>query len=265
MTQDNLVVAAVGAIEPEALGLMLDAIFGDLPATGDLTPITDVEPLGLGRQIVVDLDVPQSTIMSGTTGLARDDEDFIPAYVVNHILGAGSFSSRFFKEIREKRGLAYGAYSQMAPLDHTALFFAGTATQTRAPKSRLDLIRAEIARMAEEGPTEEELAKAKSFLVGAYALRFDTSGKISGQLVGCRWTISASTTSCAGNDLVRAVTKNDVQRAAKRMLSEPLLTVVVGRPGWSGEFGRVSARREPRRMPVWRPLLRPHLTGSASC
>ena len=230
MTRDNLVVAAVGAIEPEALGLMLDAIFGDLPASGDLEPVPDIAPQGLGRQIVVDLDVPQATIMTGTTGLARDDEDFIPAYVVNHILGAGSFSSRFFKEIREKRGLAYGAYSQMAPLDHTALFFAGTATQNARTKESLDLIRAEIARMAEEGPTDEELTKAKSFLVGAYALRFDTSGKISGQLVGLQMDDLGIDYFVRRNDLVRAVTKADVQRAAKRMLSDPLLTVVVGRP-----------------------------------
>ena len=230
MTRDNLIVAAVGDIEAEALGQLLDAVFGDLPETGELKPVADVEPTALGRQIVVDLDVPQATIMAGTEGLARDDEDFIPAYVVNHILGAGSFSSRFFREIREKRGLAYGAYSQMAPLDHSALFFAGTATQNARAKESLDIIRAEIARMAEEGPTEAELEKAKSYLVGAYALRFDTSGKIASQLVALQMDDLGIDYFTRRNDLVRAVTIEDVRRAARRMLEDPLLTVVVGRP-----------------------------------
>ncbi len=230
MTRDNLVVAAVGDIEADALGEMLDAIFGGLPEKGQLKPVADVVPEGLGRQIVVDLDVPQATIMAGSKGIARDDEDFIPAFVVNHILGAGSFSSRFFKEIREKRGLAYGAYSQLAPLEHTPLFFAGTATQNARTKESLDIIRAEIARMAKEGPMQDELEKAKSFLVGSYALRFDTSGKIAGQLVGLQMDDLGIDYFVRRNDLVRAVTMEDVKRAARRLLEDPLLTVVVGRP-----------------------------------
>src|SRR5262249_57474477 len=111
------------------------------------------------------------------------DGDFIRAYVVNDILGGGSFSSRLYREVREKRGLAYGIYSGLYWYDHVAVFTGATATRADRTADTLDLISAEIRRMAEEGPSEEELAKAKSYLQGAYALNFDTSTKIAGQLV----------------------------------------------------------------------------------
>ena len=70
-----------------------------------------MSPQGLGQKISVDLDVPQSVLLVGGVGIPRDDPDFMPAFVVNHMLGGGSFSSRLYREVRENRGLAYSVFS----------------------------------------------------------------------------------------------------------------------------------------------------------
>ncbi|MFJ5487184.1 M16 family metallopeptidase, partial [Hansschlegelia beijingensis] len=103
--------------------------------------------------------------------------------MANHILGGGSFSSRLFTEVREKRGLAYSVYSYLSPYDHAGMFLGGVATRNDRAGQSIDLIQAEIRRMATEGPTPKELDGARKYLIGSYALRFDTSTKIANQLV----------------------------------------------------------------------------------
>ena len=126
----------------------------------------------------LDLDVPQAVLSFGGTGLLRKDPDFIPAFVVNHILGGGSFSSRLYNEVREKRGLAYGVYSYLAPMEYSGLFQGGTQTRADGAKEALDVIEAEIRRMGSDGPSQEELDKAKSYLKGSQMLALDTSSKL---------------------------------------------------------------------------------------
>ena len=174
MARSNLKIAVVGAISAATLAPLLDRVFGALPAHATLTPISDVEMGGLGTRKIIDLDVPQSTIRFGLPGLKRDDVDFWPAVVVNHILGGGVFSARLFREVREKRGLAYSVHSQLITFDHSALFSGGTSTKNERAAESLSVIEEEIEKLAAEGPTAEELDKAQKYLIGSYALRFDT-------------------------------------------------------------------------------------------
>src|SRR6185312_14418966 len=104
----ELTVSIVGDLDAVTAGKLIDRAFAALPAESTLKPVPPVNPAGLGRRIVVNVDVPQAAVMFGGLGLARNDPDFIAAYVVNHVLGGGTFSSRLYKEVREKRGLAYG-------------------------------------------------------------------------------------------------------------------------------------------------------------
>src|SRR5580704_18993477 len=129
LARANLKIAVVGDIDAEAVKAMLDRVFGALPAEPDLKPVANVSPQGLGRRIVVKLDVPQAVVTFGGPGIARKDPDFMAAYIVNHILGGGAFSSRLYQEVREKRGLAYSVYDSLVWLNHTALFLGGTATR----------------------------------------------------------------------------------------------------------------------------------------
>ena len=175
--------------------------------------------------------MPQTVIQFARPGLLRDDPDFIPAYVLNHILGGGSFSSRLYDEVREKRGLAYSVYSYLYPLDHAGLFVGGLATRAERAQEAVDIVRTEIARMADDGVTEEELASAKAFLKGSYALRFDTGDKIAGQLVQIQLEDLGADYIDKRNAMIEAVTMGDLKRAARRLLGDgKVFVVAVGRP-----------------------------------
>ena len=174
--RNELKVSIVGDVDEKTAGELIDRVFGGLPAKNDLKPVADATPGGLGRRIVIDVDVPQAVVTFGGPGVARSDPQFMAAYIVNHILGGGSFSSRLYKEVREKRGLAYGVSSSLAWFQHAAVVLGGTATRADATADALAVIQQETKRMAETGPTAEELAAAKSFLKGSYALTLDTPG-----------------------------------------------------------------------------------------
>jgi zinc protease len=227
--RDMLKVAMVGNIDAAKASEIVEKVFASLPAKSDLVPVASAQPQGLGRVISVNLDVPQSVVVIGGAGIPRKDPDFMAAFIVNHILGGGSFSSRLYHEVRETRGLAYSVYSQLVPLSHAALFMGSTATRADRATQTLDVVEKEIRRLAETGPTEDELAKAKTFLEGSFALRFDTSTKIASQLVAMQLDDLGIDYIERRNSLVEAVTLADVQRVAKRLLEGGLLVTVVGR------------------------------------
>ena len=230
LARDGLTIGLVGNIDAQGAGKLIDRVFGALPEKGGLSPVATASPQGLGQKIAIDLDVPQTVLMIGGAGIAIKDPDFIPAFVLNHILGGSAFSSRLFKEVREARGLAYSVYSGLMPLAHAALFMSGTATRADRTVQTLEVIQDEIRKLAETGPTEDELAKAKSFLEGSYALRFDTSSKIAEQLVQIQIEDLGIDYIDRRNSLIEAVTMADVKRVAKRLLDAGMLITVVGRP-----------------------------------
>jgi len=228
--RSSLKIAVVGDIDAATAGILIDKAFGALPEQPELTAVPNEPPQGLGRRIVVDLDVPQSVIMFGGPGVARNDPDFFPAYLVNHILGGGAMSSRLYTEVREKRGLAYGVSTALLPLAHTQLITGSTATRADRTADTLQIIEREMKNLAENGPTEQELAKTKSFLKGSYGLYFDTSSKIAAQLVQIQLDNLGIDYIDKRNGLIDAVTREDAQRVAKRLLDSKMLITVVGRP-----------------------------------
>jgi zinc protease len=229
--KSNLKIAAVGSIDAATLAALIDRAFGALPDKATLVAVAEAAPQGLGSRQVIDLDVPQTVIAFGGLGLKRSDPDFIPAYVLNHILGGGSFSSRLYREVREKRGLAYSVYSYLAPYQSAGLFLGGVSTRNDRAAESLAIIVAEIKRIATEGPTEDELQKARQFLIGSYALRFDTSGKIASQLLDIQLENLGIDYIDRRNGLIAAVRAEDIKRAAARFLADDrLLVTLVGRP-----------------------------------
>ncbi|RAH99506.1 peptidase M16 [Acuticoccus sediminis] len=228
--KDNLMVSVVGDIDADTLGPLLDRAFGALPDHAALTPVPDVEA-ATGQTANEQIATPQTSIRFGGPGIARKDPDFIPAYVMNHILGGGAFSSWLFEEVREKRGLAYSVYSYIAPYDHTAVFGGGTATRNDRAMETVDVILQQLQRMANEGPTEAELEDAKAYLTGSYALRFGSSNSTARQLLAIQLEDLGIDYIDGRNALIEAVTLDDVRRAASRILGEGKPTVaVVGAP-----------------------------------
>ena len=225
--RDGLHVVLVGAIDAATAGGLLDRTFGALPAVGERTPVPEASPAG--GIVRLDQPIAQTLIRFGGPGIAREDPDFITAYVVNHILGGGSFSSRLYTEVREKRGLAYSVSSSLVPLAHASAVAGGTATRPDRADEAVAIIKGEVERFAAEGPTADELAKAKSFMIGSYALRFDSSSKIARQLLGIQLDGLGADYVTKRNDLIAAVTLEDARRVAKRLYGHATdLLVLVG-------------------------------------
>ncbi len=230
LARDRLHVGVVGDITAGELGFLLDDLLGGLPTSGARGP----DPVMLdftGGVEVVPYDIPQSVAVFGHGGISRDDPDFFPAFVLATILGDSEFNSRLMQEVRRERGLTYGVYTYLANRDYADLMIGYVASANDRIGEVIDLIRDEWARIASKGVTDEELEAAKTFLTGAYPLRFDGNARIAGILVGMQISGLPVDYVVTRNDYVRAVTSEDIGRVAARLLDPDQLTfVVVGQP-----------------------------------
>ncbi|MBS0233155.1 MAG: insulinase family protein [Proteobacteria bacterium] len=229
--RDNLKVVAVGDITAAELGNILDDVFGGLPAKADLIPVSKTSPVEGGSQKIVEMGVPQSVAVFGLGAMPRKDPDFMTAFVVNHILGGGGFSAKLMEEVREKRGLAYSVYTYLQPYQHATILVGSVATKNASMAESLSIIRGEMKKMAENGPTADDLQAAKDYLTGSYALRFDTNSKIASQLLGLMQEGFGPDYVENRNKMIEAVTLEDAKRVAARLLKpENLVVTVVGKP-----------------------------------
>lgn len=230
LTRDRVYVSAVGDITAEDLATLLDDLLGALPlATADLPGPAEVDLPGGSH--VVPFETPQSVALFVQKGIEREDPDFFAAYILDLILGGGSFESRLMQEVREKRGLTYGVYSFLADKDQAKLWMGSVASANDRIAEAVDVIRAEWARAAASGVTAQELQDAKTYLTGAYPLRFDSNAAIANIMVGMQMDNMPIDYIATRNDQVNAVTLEDVNRVAARLLDPDNLTfVVVGQP-----------------------------------
>ncbi len=226
--RQNLYVGIVGAIDEATARKVLDQLFGNLPEKPELLPVQDTE-LKQGQHIHISYDLPQTSLRLAWPGVERTDSDFFPAYVMNYILGGGSFSSRLYNEIREKRGLAYGVSSYLVNFDHAASLGINTATRSDRAKETLELILAEIERMAKDGPTDAELSAAKKTIIGGYAVNnLDSSGSVASTLVELQLSDLGIDYIQRRAGLIENVTLEQAGAVAKRLFSVDPSVMIVG-------------------------------------
>ena len=226
--RDNLSIGIVGAMSSEEAGLMLDRVFGNLPQKAQLEPVPEAE-IRFGNTLAIEEDIPQSQIVFAYPGVKRDSPEFFAAYIANHILGGGTFSSRLYDEVREKRGLAYSVNSSLSTYDHAAFVSVSSATRSDRASETVELMRSEIDRFAKDGPTQAELDAARKYIIGSYAINnLDTSAKIAS-------TLLAMQTEKLGIDyiekreaLIGAVSLDEVRAIAKKLFSATPTLIVVG-------------------------------------
>jgi zinc protease len=228
LAKDTLRIAVVGDVDAATLGKLLDQTFGGLPAKASLTAIPDVAAAKPPQQFFIPLDVPQTVVTFGGPGIERDDPNFMATYVVNHILGGGA-SSRLYREVREKRGLAYSVSESLLWMQHSGLFIGSTGTRSDRAAKTIEAINQEVRRMAEDGPTQQELNEAKSYIKGSQMLALDTSSKLASALLQYQLDKLPIDYIEKRNALVEAVTLDQAKQAAKRLWGHGLMTVVVGR------------------------------------
>jgi zinc protease len=230
LTRDVLVIGVAGDVSATELGPLLDQVFGALPLTADRSVVPDIAPSDPGAVMLIDRQLPQSVMLFGKAGIKRDDPDFYAAFILNHILGGGGFSSRLVDEVREKRGLAYSVSSGLAIYEHVALMQGQTATKNASVEQALSLIRAEWQRLAEKGPTLDELANAKLYLTGSFPLQLDSTGRLAQILVSLQIDHLGIDYLDRRNGLLEGVTLEQAQRVAQRLFDPGALSIVVVGP-----------------------------------
>ncbi|MEO0343932.1 MAG: pitrilysin family protein [Pseudomonadota bacterium] len=230
LAKDRLLISIVGDITEQEVGPLLDTLFADLPEAGaPLPPEADYRLEG--GKTVVEIDNPQSIALFMHEGIAFDDPDFFPAFVMNYVLGGGGLTSRLSTEIREKRGLTYGVGSYLASYDLADVYAGQVASANEDIAQAIELVKSEWARMADGGLTEDELQAAQRYITGSYPLRFDGNGRIAGVLTGMQLNELPISYIQTRNERVNAVTLDDVGRVAAKLLQpENLHFVVVGDP-----------------------------------
>ena len=225
------VVSMIGAVSRERAAAIAEALTGALPAGAASPARAPLGPEPVATERRIEHPASQSHLLVGQRGIARGDPDFFALTVGNYVLGGGGFVSRLYGEVREKRGLAYSVYAYFSPQIQPGPFTIGLQTRKDQADQALAVVREVLDRFVREGPSADELAAAKSNLVGGFALRIDSNAKILAQLAAIgfyglpldwleRWT-----------ERVAAVSLDDVRAAfARRVRPDALVTVVVGAP-----------------------------------
>jgi zinc protease len=230
IARDRITVAAAGDITPAELGAALDALLADLPATGAPQP-GRAELQVKGGVTVQDFPGPQSVVVFGQGGIRFNDPDYFAAAILNEIIGGGRFSARLMSEVREKRGLTYGIGTSLAAWDHVETLMGQFQASNENVAEAIKVIRDQWATVAANGVTETELNDTKTYMTGAYPLRFDGNDTIASILVGMQDLGLPPDYPKTRNAKVEAVTLADVKRVAARLIKpDDLHFIVVGQP-----------------------------------
>jgi zinc protease len=229
--RSGLIVGIVGDIDKTEAATLIDRVFGGLPKGADETEIAETKPLDDGALVVSRAAVPQSVVTFGQAGPKRDDPAWYAAYVLNEILGGGGFRGRLMKEIREKRGLAYGVSTQLVPYRHAGLIVGNVATENGRVAESIALVRDEWRRMREAGPTAAELDNAKTYLTGSFPLGLDSTQHIAGVLVQMQQDKLGIDYLDRRASLIGGVTLDEAREVAQKLFDPSALSfAVVGDP-----------------------------------
>ena len=228
---EGVIIGAVGDVEPGEMGRLLDVALTGLKEEKVTPDVNRIMPTADGSTTVIRKPNPQSVVMFGMPGIMRDDPDYYAAYVMNYVLGGGGFTSRLYQEVREKRGLAYSVYSYLYPFEHSAIYLGGLGTANERVAESVQVVKDQIKKLADEGVSDDELAKAKVFLNGSFPLRLDSNAKIARMLVAIQISDLGLNYIDQRPGFINAVTSDDIRRVAKRLLrTEAMTWVIVGNP-----------------------------------
>jgi zinc protease len=231
LNRESLIVGVVGDIKPEELRHLLDKTFLHLPAKANGFKVAAVDMQGAGKTEIIRKKNPQSRVIFGINGLKRSDPDWYAAYLLNYIVGGGSFSSRLYDEVREQRGLAYSVYTYLHGFDQTSMFMGGVGTVNARLPETLTVIHDVMRDVRDNGVKESELKDAKTYLNGSFPLNLTSSSRIAGLLIAMQRHELGIGYIPKRPGFINKVTLVDLDRVAKRLLQpENLLTVIVGDP-----------------------------------
>lgn len=236
-------IAIAGDIDGATLSSLLKPVLAPLAATAPPAPPRDTKFSARGTTMMP-MAVPQPTALFGLPGMLRSDPDYLAGYVANYIVGGGDFSSRLTHEVREKRGLTYGVSTSFGDYRAAGYVIGQVATKRESMNQSLAVIRETLREFSATGPTGQELADAKTYLTGSYALSFSSNVSIASQLNSFQRAGLPIEYVARRNGLINALTLNDVRRAARRLFDPARMTVVVAGTVGGVPADGVAAKRE---------------------
>ena len=231
LARDRLIIGVAGDITAADLAKLMDSVFGGLPATTGFNATLPPAALNTKAGVVrVTKNLPQTVIYFGQKGLLRKDPDWYTATVVDYTFGGGDFQSRLMQEVREKRGLAYGVSTALAPYDAGAIMIATVGTRSDQADTSIGVIRDEWKKIHDSGPTQAELDAAKQYLTGAWPLRFTSTESIAEILLAVQRDKLGIDYLDKRNSLIEAVTLDQAKRLAHSLYDPDGLDVVMVGP-----------------------------------
>ncbi len=231
LNRGQLMVSITGDITKEEAGKLVDDAFGALPENAVQNQTPEAEIKGKQQVFTVNYNGPQSSMILLWPGIYRRDKDWYAAEVMNYILGGGSFSSRLMSEVREKRGLTYGISSGMSLFDRAATYTIQASFKNENAAEVLSLVKKEITKLRDTKVSSDELKAAKDYLIGSYGLSLTSTKHVAGHYLELQRQ-KLSVNDQRDNEVgLNAVTADDIQRVAKRILQEDqMVTFFVGQP-----------------------------------
>ncbi|WP_305909152.1 pitrilysin family protein [Methylomarinum sp. Ch1-1] len=174
----NAMVVIVGDLSKKQAEQTAESLLAGLEVGERPQPIPEITMPDKGSTKHIEFPSTQTHVLSGLPGVRRQDEDYFPLYVGNHILGGSGLVSKLFEEVREKRGLAYSAYSYFSPMYRRGPFTMGLQTRNDQTGKAVRIMKKTLADFVANGPTEAELVAAKKNITGGFVLRFDTNREL---------------------------------------------------------------------------------------
>jgi zinc protease len=209
------VVAVAGDVTAAAIRAALASRLGGwVSAAPAPAPPPTAAPGAVGGTAVIRRDLAQATVLAGQVTVTQGHPDHYPLLVAAHLLGGGS-TSRLYVRLREEQGHAYNVWAEDAPGRYGGLLVVGFQSEARRVREALGLVRAELRRLRETRVGDEELARAKAYLAGSFALRLDTTAEVAGLLLALEHLGLGLDYPARYRRGVEAVTADAVRRAVR--------------------------------------------------
>lgn len=239
---ENAILSVVGDLTPAELDALLKKYFSSWQGTpsprvssphgeGDIIAVHG-EHTGKSatmRRVLIDRDISQANIILGHKGISRNNPDYYAVTVMNYILGGGGFASRLVKTVREEMGLTYNINSSFVGNKEPGQFEVDVQTKNASAGTVVEETLKQIKKIRTEPVSDQELADAKAYLTGSFPLRLETSRRLADFLAAVQFYNLGDDYIKRYPEYIKNVTKEDVQRVAKKYLNvENPVIVIVG-------------------------------------
>ncbi len=217
----------VGDIDEKYLREKLSGLFSSWQRSELSIPKELEQKVYVPKKVRIEKELAQTTVILGHTGMKRDNPDYYATYVMNYILGGGGFASRMMQKIRDEKGLVYSVYSYFSSMYYGGGFYVFAQTKNKTAKEAVQLINAEIRRIIKDGVKDSELADAKSYIMGSFPLKLDTTSKIASYLSYIEEYNLGLDYFEKFPEKIRAVTARDIVNVAKKYLHPNKISEVI--------------------------------------